>query len=46
MANEKNIIPVNEQFSSDFTVEEATKLQKLGYEFVVEDGVVTYVIQN
>ena len=41
-----NEVKVNGRVVEELTVEEVMKLHKLGYEFVVEDGVVTHVIQN
>lgn len=37
---------INNTAAGELTVEEAMKLYKLGYEFVVEDGMVTHIYEQ
>jgi len=37
---------INSTAAGELTVEEAMKLRKLGYEFVVEDGMVTHIYEE
>ncbi len=39
-------VEISSKCAGELTVEEAMKLHKLGYEFVVEDGVVTHVLHG
>lgn len=37
---------IESHVAAELTIDEAMKLNKLGYEFVVEDGAVTHLYQN